>query len=249
MKCIGIIPARYGSSRFPGKPLADIGGESMIERVYERASMAIDEVLVATDDERIYSHLEELGKNVVMTSDQHVSGTDRCAEALEHHETLTGTRYDVVVNIQGDEPFIEHKQIIQLLDCFYEKDTQIATLAKKINDSVTLFDPNKPKVIMNNRSDAIYFSRQPIPYLRNVDTSDWFSRHTFFQHVGLYAYRSEVLHELTRLDAGDLEVCEMLEQLRWIENGYKIKVVQTTYESFGIDTPEDLERARVMKLF
>lgn len=249
MKFLGIIPARYASTRFPGKPLADIGGESMIERVYERASMVLDEVLVATDDERIYTHLSELGKNVLMTSDQHQSGTDRCSEALEHYESTTGKRFDVVVNIQGDEPFIEPKQIVQLMDTFHEKDTQIATLVKKIKDNGTLFDPNRPKVVFSDKKRALYFSRSPIPYCRSAGESDWHTKHTYFHHIGLYAYKSDVLHELSRLDPGDLEICESLEQLRWLENGYIIKVDITEFESFGIDSPYDLEKAKELGLF
>lgn len=249
MRFIGIIPARYSSKRFPGKPLADIGGESMIERVYERAAMVLDEVLVATDDERIYQHVEDLGKNIVMTSDQHQSGTDRCSEALEHYRAKTGKIFDVVINIQGDEPFMEPEQILQLLDPFLDKETQIATLVKKIENSDILFNPNKPKVVLNSRSEAMYFSRSPIPYLRDVDQKNWHKQHKYFQHIGLYAYRNDILHDITRLEAGDLEVCESLEQLRWLENGFRIKVVETDYDSFGIDTPDDLKKAKELGLF
>ncbi|MCG8697912.1 MAG: 3-deoxy-manno-octulosonate cytidylyltransferase, partial [Bacteroidales bacterium] len=219
---LGIIPARYASTRFPGKPLADIGGESMIERVYERASMVLDEVLVATDDERIYQHLEELGKNVVMTSDQHQSGTDRCSEAVEHYMSQSGKNFDAIINIQGDEPFMEPKQIIQLMDCFHDSSVEIATLVKQIESNETLFDPNKPKVVTNNKNEALYFSRSAIPFLRDVNKNNWHIQHKYFQHIGLYGYRIDILHDITRLDAGDLEVTEALEQLRWLENGYKI---------------------------
>lgn len=243
MKFIGIIPARYASSRFPGKPLADIGGMSMIQRVYTQVKDVLDEVCVATDDVRIVEAVESFGGKVVMTSDQHRSGTDRCYEAY----TKIGAGYDVVVNIQGDEPFIRPEQIEILKACFSEETTQIATLVKPFlatdDFEKDLFNPNSPKVVLNKYNEAMYFSRSVIPYLRGKNYKEWLSCHTYYKHIGLYAYRAETLKEITCLPQSPLELVESLEQLRWLENGYKIKVGITHQETVGIDTPDDLEKA------
>lgn len=240
---IGIIPARYASTRFPGKPLADIKGKSMIQRVYERAAESIETVLVATDDERIEKAVRVFGGEIIMTSPDHKSGTDRCFEALSQYREATGNRFDVVVNIQGDEPFVRKEQLTSLKACFDVRTTQIATLAKKITDEKVIMDPNRPKVVMDKNGFALYFSRAPIPYLRDAAKGEWHTRHDYFQHLGMYAYRSEILEEITRLPVGKLEKAESLEQLRWLENGYCIKAAETEFESFGIDTPEDLAHA------
>ena len=241
-KFIGIIPARYASTRFPGKPLADIRGKIMVQRVYEQASRALDVVCVATDDERIFKAVQSFGGNAVMTSASHRSGTDRCAEAVRLVERDRGERFDAVLNIQGDEPFIEPEQLELVKSCFSDERTQIATLAKVINNETDLLDPNRPKVVMNNNSEAIYFSRSTIPFLRGKEMQSWLSSHTYYLHIGLYGFLKPVLFEITRLPQSPLEMAESLEQLRWIENGYRISVRTTTCESVGIDTPEDLKR-------
>ena len=240
---LGVIPARYASTRFPGKPLADIKGKPMIQLVYEQAKKAIDEVVVATDDERIYRAVEVFGGNVVMTSEHHQSGTDRCAEALEQFEKKTGNSYDVVINIQGDEPFIQPEQIEQVKTCFDDSSVDIATLIKKIESNEIVFDHNKVKVVVNSKLEAMYFSRSSIPFLRNEKQQDWCRKHRFFLHIGMYAYRSDALRKVTKLKQSSLELAESLEQLRWLENGLKIKTAETNFESFGIDTPEDLNEA------
>lgn len=243
-KFIGIIPARYASSRFPGKPLALINGKSMIQRVYEQVSLVLDNIYVATDDERIFEAVTKFGGNAVITSEQHNSGTDRCYEAY----TKIGNNKEVVINIQGDEPFIHPSQLEEICNCFQEKETQIATLVKpfKKDDNINdLLNPNSPKVVLNKRSEAIYFSRSVIPYLRNYPQENWLKNHIFYKHIGLYAYRAEILKEITLLPQSQLELSESLEQLRWIENGYKIKVGKTEIETIGIDTPDDLKRAEL----
>lgn len=239
---LGLIPARYGSSRFPGKPLADIGGKPMIQRVYEQAAKALKYVYVATDDERIVKAVIHFGGKVVMTSDKHQSGTDRCNEALDKVEKAENRSFEVVINIQGDEPFINPELIDALSGCFMSPLTEIATLVKPLTRSEDLFDPNKPKVIFNPKYEAIYFSRSPIPYLRQVPQPEWANKHDYFLHIGLYGYRSDILREITNLKPSGLELAESLEQLRWIENGYTISVRITNHESISIDTPEDLER-------
>ena len=242
MKFIGIIPARYASTRFPGKPLAILGGKTVIQRVYEQASKALDEVYVATDDDRILDAVESFGGKAVMTSSSHRSGTDRCHEAF----TKIGQGQDVIVNIQGDEPFIQESQIEALKACFDDPVTQIATLVKPftVKDELSaLENPNSPKVVVDKDMNALYFSRSVIPYLRGIDKGEWLSKHVFYKHIGLYAYRAEVLKQITALPQSKLEVAESLEQLRWLENGYTIKVGITDVETVGIDTPEDLERA------
>jgi 3-deoxy-manno-octulosonate cytidylyltransferase (CMP-KDO synthetase) len=239
---IGIIPARFASTRFPGKPLVDIQGKSMIQRVYDRSSMALKTVYVATDDERIYKAVRSFGGRVVMTSSGHKSGTDRCAEAVGLAELECGEVFDVVLNIQGDEPYIEPQQLELLKQCFHDPFTQIATLVKKAESVEEVFDPNRPKVVLNGKQESVYFSRSPIPFVRGRDNADWPAYHTFFLHIGLYGYRKDILMDITRLPQSPLELAESLEQLRWIENGFRISVQITTYDSFGVDTPEDLKR-------
>lgn len=248
MNFIVIIPARYASTRFPGKPLVNINGKSMIQNVYEQARKVFDCVYVATDDERIYSAVLAFSGKVVMTKKKHKSGTDRCAEAIGKIEAIEKKIFDVVVNIQGDEPFINPEQIITIKKCFKSKKTQIVTLAKYISNLEDLLDINKPKVVVNKKGEAIYFSRSIIPYYRNLDKKRWLTNHKYYKHIGLYAYRKDILLEITKLPQSSLEKAESLEQLRWIENSYKIKIAYTEYESLSIDTPRDLEYARQIKL-
>lgn len=241
-KFIGIIPARYASTRFPGKPLQLIGGKSMIQRVYEQVSKVLPTVCVATDDQRIFDAVEAFGGKVVMTSEHHKSGTDRCYEAF----TKVGAGKSIVINIQGDEPFIQTSQIETICHCFDQEETQIATLVKPFkpaDGTKSLFNPNSPKVLLNKNSEAIYFSRNVIPYIRGKEQEKWIQLHTYYKHIGLYAYRGDVLKEITQLPQSSLELAESLEQLRWIENGYKIKVGITEVETIGIDTPDDLKAA------
>ena len=240
---IGIIPARYASTRFPGKPLADICGKSMIERVYIQAHKELNNVAVATDDERIAHAVKAFGGNVVMTSTEHRSGTDRCYEAYCN----LGSNADVIINIQGDEPFIDPSQIAAIKECFNSDDSQIATLVRKFDPTKgfeALFDCNTPKVVFDKNMNAIYFSRSIIPYVRNHEWKEWINNADFYTHVGMYAYRANVLKEITKLPQSSLELAESLEQLRWIENGYKIKIGTTNCPTIGIDTPEDLVAAR-----
>lgn len=239
---VAIIPARYASTRFPGKPLALLGGKPVIQRVYEQVSAIVEEAVVATDDERIFAAVEAFGGRVVMTSTEHRSGTDRCYEAYQK----LGKAYDVVINVQGDEPFIAHSQLRAIMSCFDDEHTQIATLVKPFaeEDGIeALENPNSPKVVVDAASKAIYFSRSVIPYLRGVERTEWLKHHTFYKHIGMYAFRSEALREVTALPQSSLEKAESLEQLRWIENGYKIGVGISDVETVGIDTPEDLARA------
>ena len=242
MKFIGIIPARYASTRFPAKPLAMLGGKPVIQRVYEQVCGVLDEAYVATDDERIETAVKSFGGKVVMTSVNHKSGTDRCYEAY----TKVGDGYDVIVNIQGDEPFIQRSQLEAVKAWFDDETTQIATLVKPFtpeNGFDALENVNSPKVVVDKRMNALYFSRSIIPFMRNKDKNEWLSGHTYYKHIGLYAYRASVLKEITSLPQSSLELAESLEQLRWLENGYKIKVGLTNVETIGIDTPADLERA------
>ncbi|MXV52196.1 3-deoxy-manno-octulosonate cytidylyltransferase [Pedobacter sp. HMF7647] len=237
MKILGIIPARFASTRFPGKPLVDIHGKSMIRRVYEQAkkSEKLDDVIVATDDERILSHVLAFGGKGLLTSEKHESGTDRCAEVMQK---IIG--FDVAVNIQGDEPYIDPRQIDLLCSCFASDDISIATLIKEIRSTDELFNANSPKVLINVLNEAIYFSRTPVPYQRNQPEGDWLNHHKYFKHIGIYGYRKDTLVALTNLPVSSLEKAEALEQLRWIENGYKIKTALTSIETVAIDTPEDL---------
>ncbi len=238
---LGLIPARYASTRFPAKPLVDIGGKSMIQRVYEQAkkSTYLSKVVVATDHPEIYNHVKGFEGDVCMTREDHISGTDRCYEAL----TLQSESYEYVINIQGDEPFIQPDQI-DLLAAVLTGKTEIATLIKAIDQTEQLFNPNLVKAVIGKNCEALYFSRSPIPYLRNIKESDWIAHHTFFKHIGMYAYRADILTELTKLHPSTLEKAESLEQLRWLENGFEILAVETSTESFGIDTPEDLVKAK-----
>jgi len=240
---VGIIPARFASTRFMGKPLVDIGGKSMIQRVYEQVSKALNDVYVATDDKRIFEAVLAFGGKVIMTSNQHRSGTDRCYEAFSKLDE----KFDVIINVQGDEPFIQPEQIVELQKCFENHDTQIATLAKIFTQKEgfeALNNPNSPKLVVNKRNEAMYFSRSVIPFLRGFDANNWIYNQTYFKHVGIYAYKAEVLRDLTLLEQSPLEIAESLEQLRWLENGYRIKVGFTDLETVGIDTPEDLEKVK-----
>jgi 3-deoxy-manno-octulosonate cytidylyltransferase (CMP-KDO synthetase) len=241
----GIIPARFASSRFPGKPLALIGNKSMIQRVYEQAGKSINSVYVATDDERIYDAVLNFGGKAVMTSPDHQSGTDRCAEAADLIEDETGKKIDIVINIQGDEPFIKPEQIDLVKECFRNGKVEIATLVRKAEPGEDIFNPNQPKVILNIEGDAIYFSRAAIPFIRETEKSEWSRKHIFYKHIGLYAYRTETLKKITGLARSPLEISESLEQNRWIENGFRIRTAVTKWESVGIDTPDDLERAKI----
>lgn len=244
MECIAIIPARWASSRFPGKPLADIGGKPMIERVYRRveAALGAGAVAVATDDMRIIEAVEAFGGCAVMTSADHRSGTDRCYEAY----CRLGSRADVVINVQGDEPFVDPSQIKQLTGCFDDPEVRIATLVRRFDPSLgveALFNPNTPKVVLDNHKNALYFSRSVIPYLRGVEREDWAAGATYYTHVGMYGYRAVTLSEIVRLPQSALEIAESLEQLRWLSNGYKIRTALTDCRTIGIDTPEDLDAA------
>jgi 3-deoxy-manno-octulosonate cytidylyltransferase (CMP-KDO synthetase) len=242
MKFIAIIPARYASTRFPGKPLAMLGGKPVIQRVYEQVAGVLDAAVVATDDRRIYEAVLAFGGRAEMTSPEHRSGTDRCWEAY----CRQGEAYDAVVNVQGDEPFIRPEQLEAVCRCFDDPATDIATLVKPFaaeDGLAALENPNSPKVVLDAASRAVYFSRSVIPYLRGVPREEWLARHTFYKHIGLYAFRTEVLGRITALPSSTLERAESLEQLRWIENGYRIGVGITQAETVGIDTPEDLARA------
>ena len=245
LSVLAIIPARFASTRFPGKPLVEISGKSMIQRTYEQVCKVGNwaDVIIATDDDRIRVAAEKFGARVMMTSSVHLTGTDRCAEVLEK----CGLSIDYVVNIQGDEPFIDPKQIQALISGFFTK-PELVTLIKKITDLGTLFNPNTPKVIINAKHQAIYFSRQTLPYFRSVPQDLWLNKGVFYKHIGLYAYRADVLPTLSKLLPSPLELAESLEQLRWIENGYQIQTVETSIETIGIDTPEDLERIKELGL-
>ncbi|MBX2898099.1 MAG: 3-deoxy-manno-octulosonate cytidylyltransferase [Cyclobacteriaceae bacterium] len=239
MKILGIIPARYASTRFPGKPLALIGGVPMIQRVYAQAlkAPALHRVIVATDNQEILDCVRTFGGTACLTAETHASGTDRCYEVFSQQTEP----YDYVINIQGDEPFINPEQI-ELLAALLDGETELATLVKKITDQQQLINPNVVKAVLNNKSEALYFSRSPIPFWRGPETN-WTQHHLYYKHIGLYAYRADVLQQITRLQVSALEKAESLEQLRWLENGFKIKTAETQLETLGIDTPEDLERA------
>ena len=239
MKFIGIIPARYASTRFPGKPLAMLGGRTVIQRVYEQATAILEEAYVATDDERIFQAVEQFGGRAIMTRADHKSGTDRIEEAAEK----ISTQADVIINIQGDEPFIQKSQIETLMHLFDEPSTQIGTLGKRFESIEAAMNPNSPKIVTDKRGFALYFSRSIIPYVRGKEQSEWLQHFPYLKHLGLYAYRREVLQEVTQLPQSPLEIAESLEQLRWLENGYRIRVGLTDVETVGIDTPEDLQRA------
>ncbi len=244
MKIIAIIPARYASSRFPAKVLADINGKTMIERVFNQAKKAakLSDVFIATDNQLVFDKVKEFTQNVLMTSDSHISGTDRIAEAALILEKKN-IEFDFIINIQGDEPFIQPLQIDSLAEILLNnKQTQLATLVSKIKDLETLFDCNVVKAIFDTNHKAIYFSRNPIPFVRNTEKNNWLSEHTFYRHIGMYAYQKDILQQITKLEPSTLELAESLEQLRWIENGFEIQIAITPFESIGIDTPEDLEK-------
>jgi len=239
---LGVIPARYASSRFPGKPLVMIDGKSMIMRVYEQTlkTAVLNRVIVSTDDERIYNHVKSCGGEVMMTSSAHASGTSRIGEVIENLSFLGECPYDVVVNIQGDEPFIDPSQIELVVSLFENPDVQIGTLIKQIKSAEDLFNANVVKVVPGNFGKTLYFSRSPIPYLRGVPQDNWLDQYEYFRHIGLYAYRSSVLRELLNLPAASPEQAESLEQLRWLYHGYNIYAAVTDIETVGIDTPDDL---------
>lgn len=239
MKFIGIIPARYASTRFPGKPLALLGGKPVIQHVYEKVSAVLEAAYVATDDERIYDVVKSFGGQVVMTRTDHKSGTDRIEEAIEK----IGGEWDVVVNVQGDEPFVAKSQLDTICHCFDDPTTQIATLGKPFESMEAVQNPNSPKIVVDNMGFAMYFSRSVIPYVRGKEMSFWLTHYPFLKHLGIYAYRKDVLRQVTQLPQSSLEIAESLEQLRWLQNGFKIKVGTTDVETVGIDTPQDLERA------
>jgi 3-deoxy-manno-octulosonate cytidylyltransferase (CMP-KDO synthetase) len=242
----GIIPARFASSRFPGKPLVMIGNKTMIQRVYDQASKILDLVFVATDDNRIAEAVINFGGKAIMTSPNHLSGTDRCAEAVLKISEETGLKINIVINIQGDEPFIKPEQIGLLMNCFDDKSVELATLIRKVEPGEDIFNPNQPKVILNLQGDAIYFSRAAIPYVRDSEKEEWTKKQTFYKHIGIYAYRTETLTKITLLPRSSLEISESLEQNRWLENGYKIRTAVTDWQSLGIDTPEDLVKANML---
>ena len=240
MKVVGIIPSRYASTRFPGKPLAMIKGKTMIHRVCEQAwKSKLDAVVVATDDMRIAEEVLSFGGQYVLTDPMHRSGTDRCCEALD----ILETQYDAVVNIQGDEPFIDPKEINLLVDLISRDDTQLASLVKRFDDDEELFSPNKVKVVMDKDGKALYFSRSPIPFLRNVDKDKWLQKGVFYQHIGIYAYKAKTLREIARMQPTPLEMVESLEQLRWLENGLSIHMAVVEANNIAIDSPDDLVKA------
>ena len=244
MRTLAIIPARYASTRFPGKPLAPLGGKFVIAWVWECVASlpSLSKAVVATDDGRIAKAVTALGGKAMLTNSGHRSGTDRCGEVLERLEAA-GEQYDVVLNVQGDEPFVKQEQLESLIGCFADSDTQIATLMTTIHESEELLSPNNVKVVCDQKDRALYFSRQPIPYLRGLAQEEWLQKHRYYKHVGIYAFRAETLKELVRLPQSPLEVGENLEQLRWLENGYSIQMCHTQTANIGIDTPEDLETA------
>lgn len=239
MKFIGIIPARYASTRFPGKPLAILGGKPVIQRVYEQVASVLGEAYVATDDERIFKAVESFSGRAVMTRSDHKSGTDRIEEAAQKLHTDA----DVIINVQGDEPFIQKSQLETVKHLFDDPQTQIATLGKPFESMEAVENPNSPKIVCDINGYAMYFSRSVIPYIRGKEQSEWLLNFPYLKHIGLYAYRRNVLAEITQLPQSPLELAESLEQLRWLQNGYRIKVGLTDVETVGIDTPEDLERA------
>lgn len=247
IRFLGIIPARYASTRFPGKPLALVNGKPMIERVYRQALGAFENVYVATDDERISDAVRKFGGKAVMTSADHPSGTDRIREALDIIEKQEQISYDVVFNVQGDEPYIRAEALNQLKICFEDPATHIATLARRIHTTEDILNPNHVKLVCGLTGKALYFSRSPIPFIRNYPREEWPERYPFLKHLGIYAYRSDVLRKITLLPQSSLETAESLEQNRWLENGFVIRVEITDYESIAVDTPEDLERVNKMK--
>lgn len=240
MKVVGIIPSRYASTRFPGKPLAMIKGKTMIRRVVEQAwKSKLDAVVVATDDMRIADEVLSFGGQYVLTNPNHQSGTDRCCEALD----MLDEQFDAVVNIQGDEPFIDPRQINLLVDLISQKETQLASLAKRIDEEEDLFSPNAVKVVMDHEGKALYFSRSPIPFMRNLAQNQWLEKGAFYQHIGIYAYKAAVLRQIAKMQPSKLELAESLEQLRWLENGLSIRMAVTDAINVSIDIPSDLLKA------
>lgn len=246
MQILGVIPARFASTRFPGKPLTVINGKTMIRRVYEQASAAkqLAKVVVATDDDRIFNEVRSFGGEVMMTSSEHRSGTDRCAEVVQKIEG----KWDAVINIQGDEPFIQPEQIDLLAALFSDAEVNIGTLVKKLSDPSDLDNPNVMKVVLDTNNNGMYFSRSCIPFVRGAEKSEWLRQHFFYKHIGIYGYRTEILTKITKLSPGKLEIAESLEQLRWLENGYRIRTAFTTMETISIDVPEDLEKLKAAGL-
>lgn len=246
---VAIIPARYASTRFPGKPLALVKGVPMIVRVYKQAAKAFEDVCVATDDERIYNKVREFGGKAVMTAESHKSGTDRCLEALKKYSRERGKDFDIIVNVQGDEPFISPAQLKQLEGCFADDTVKIATLVKRCKTIGEANDPNRPKVILDKNMNALYFSRATVPYLRGAELTDESVRDSgYYMHIGLYGYTAKTLEEICALPLGRLEKIEKLEQLRWLENGYRIRVAESNEESYSVDTPEDLAALNKMEI-
>lgn len=252
MKVLGVIPSRYGSTRLPGKPLALIGEKTVVQRVYEQCVLSniFSKVVVATDDDRIFNHVKEFGGDVLMTADYHESGTQRCGEVLMALED-EGEEYDVIINVQGDEPFIDPEQLKTIMAVFEDDpSSEVVTLAKKITNLEELLTPHNIKVVMTDieegelSRDALYFSRQPIPYMRDVDQKDWLKKDIYYKHIGVYAFSVEEFHQIIQLETSPLELAEGLEQLRWLANHYTIQVAETTIETIGIDTQEDLDKAR-----
>lgn len=240
MKILAVIPARFASTRFPGKPLAEIAGKTMVQRVYEQVKKArtLSDVIVATDDQRIQDHVNSFGGKVIMTAENHQSGTDRCAEVAQQFPDI-----DIIINIQGDEPFINPLQIEELIKCFEKEETQIATLIRPITTVEELFNSSTPKVVVDKNHKALYFSRNTIPYQQKIEKDDWLKHHQYYKHIGIYGYRATTLKEITQLSPSSLETSESLEQLRWLENGYSIQTTITHYQSFGIDHKEDIDKA------
>lgn len=243
---LGIIPARYASTRFPGKPLAQLHNKPMIQWVYESAQKVFAHLVVATDDERIFKAVADFGGRAVLTSPDHLSGTERCAEACSLYQNQSGVKFSHIVNIQGDEPLIKTEQLTTLMECVQVQGTGIATLIQALDNQNDLENPNVVKVVVDKSFKALYFSRAPIPYLRGVPPGQWSEEHTYYSHVGLYAFRSEVLEELVKLPPTQLEMAESLEQLRWMEQGFPIQTKITEFPSLGVDTPEDLEKIRLL---
>lgn len=243
MSIIGIIPARYASTRFPGKPLAMINGKTMLQRVVEQTQKAdlLEEVIVATDDGRILAHCQELNVKAMLTKAEHESGTDRCFEAYQ----LSGSKADFIINIQGDEPFIHPEQINSLArEC--KGEAQLLTQMIKCDSHDVLFDMGEVKIVLNELNEALYFSRSVIPFIKNEKPENWHLKHTYYRHVGMYAYRADVLENISHIGVSSLEKAESLEQLRWLQHGFKIKCVETPYDSHCVDSPEDIEK--VLKL-
>jgi len=248
LQFIGIIPARYESTRFPGKPLTKIGNKTMIQRVYERISRILDDVVVATDNSDIFKEVKYFEGEVIMTSPEHKNGTERCAEAYKLYINETGKKFDGIINIQADEPFITPRQIKTLINCFLDKTVQIATLIKKIENKEDIFNPNVVKAVVSKMGKALYFSRSPIPFVRNFKQEDWLKNYKFYKHVGIYAFKPEALIKISKLDQSNLELAESLEQNRWLEEEFSIKTATSQFDSVSIDTPDDIQKAIDMGL-